>query len=171
MYGWVGMGVDMIPNLLLVGSNLVLPGSPFMLSSSTLAVPHLATRNLARKGAFAALCRGRGGERVIWYRIAGNFRGVQLSRMASLPSFCGLIFADACDHAHYIPYNRTYFAGLIFADSRLSAKTAKIGPHENFPLYGNVLQSVSLVMDTWYFTSALECQSCSQWPARLNQDY
>ena len=34
-----------------------LPGSPFTLSSSTLAVPHLATRNLARKGALAALQR------------------------------------------------------------------------------------------------------------------
>jgi hypothetical protein len=44
--------------------------------------------------------------------IAGNFRGVQFSRMTSLQSFCGLIFADACDHA---PYNHTYFAGLIFA--------------------------------------------------------
>ena len=39
-------------------------------------------------------------------------------------------------HAHYTLYNRTYFAGLIFMDSRLSAKTAKIGPLENFPLYG-----------------------------------
>jgi hypothetical protein len=26
--------------------------------------------------------------------------------------------------------------GLIFADCRLSVKTAKNGPHENFPLYG-----------------------------------
>jgi hypothetical protein len=33
----------------------IVPGSPLMLSSSTLAVPHLATRNLAKKGAFAAL--------------------------------------------------------------------------------------------------------------------
>jgi hypothetical protein len=57
--------------------------------------------------------------------------------MVSLQSFRGLIFADACDHAHYTPYNHTYFAGLIFADSRLSAKTAKIGPHEIFSLYGN----------------------------------
>jgi hypothetical protein len=50
--------------------------------------------------------------------------------MASL-----LIFADVCNHAHYTPYNHTYFADLIFTDSRLSTKTAKIGPHENFPLY------------------------------------
>ena len=34
---------------------MVSPGSPLTLSCSTLAVPHLATRNLARKGAFAAL--------------------------------------------------------------------------------------------------------------------
>ena len=69
------------------------------------------------------------------YRIARNFHGVQFSRMASLQSFCGLIFADAHHHAHYTLYNRTYFTGLIFADSRLSAKTVKIGPLENFPLY------------------------------------
>jgi hypothetical protein len=55
-------------------------------------------------------------------RIAGNFRGVQFLQMANLQT---LIFADACNHAHYIPYNCTYFAGLIFADSRLSVKTAK----------------------------------------------
>jgi hypothetical protein len=67
------------------------------------------------------------------YRIAGKFRGVQFSWMASLQSFRGLIFADACDHAHYTPYNRTFFA-----DSRLSTKTAKIGPHDNFPLYGSM---------------------------------
>ena len=70
------------------------------------------------------------------YRIAGNFRGVQFSRKASLQSFRGLIFADARTHTHYTLYNRAYFAGLIFADNRLSAKTTKIGLHENFPLYG-----------------------------------
>ena len=32
-------------------------------------------------------------------------------------------------HAHYTPYNRAYFMGLIFADSSLSAKTVKIEPH------------------------------------------
>jgi hypothetical protein len=46
--------------------------------------------------------------------------------MASFQSFRGLIFADAGDRAHYTLYNRTYFAGLIFADNRLSAKTTKI---------------------------------------------
>jgi hypothetical protein len=51
------------------------------------------------------------------------------------PNFRGLIFADAGDHAHYTLYNRTYFAGLIFVDSHLSAKTTKIRPHKNFPLY------------------------------------
>jgi hypothetical protein len=67
------------------------------------------------------------------YRIVGNFRRVQFLRMASLQSFRGLNFADVYDLAHYTLYNRAYFVGLIFADSRLSAK---IGPHENFPLYG-----------------------------------
>jgi hypothetical protein len=70
---------------------------------------------------------------VFFCHIAGNFRGVQFSRIGSLQSFRDLIFADAGDHAHYTLYNRTYFAGLIFVDSRLSAK---FGPHENFPLYG-----------------------------------
>ena len=79
------------------------------------------------------------------YRIAGNFRGVQFLRMASLQSFRGLIFADARHHAHYTLYNRTYFAGLIFADSRLSVKTTKIGPLENFPLYGILFNASSLV--------------------------
>ncbi len=72
------------------------------------------------------------------YRIAGNFRGVQFSKMASLQSFPSLIFVDSCDHAHYILYNRTCFVGLIFADSRLSAKTMKIGSYENFLLYGTL---------------------------------
>ena len=67
--------------------------------------------------------------------MAGNFRGVQFSRKASLQSFCGLTFADVHTHAHYTLYNRAYFAGLIFADSSLSAKTTKIGPHKNFRLY------------------------------------
>jgi hypothetical protein len=73
------------------------------------------------------------------YHIAGNFRGVQFSRMASLQSFSDLIFTDASDHAHYALYNCTYFTCLIFAVSRLSAKTAKIGPHKNFSLYGSTL--------------------------------
>jgi hypothetical protein len=54
------------------------------------------------------------------------------------PKFSWFNFTDAGDHAHYTLYNCTYFAGLIFADSRLSAKTTKIGPHENFPLYGSL---------------------------------
>jgi hypothetical protein len=73
---------------------------------------------------------------IVWfmqtYRIAGNFRGVQFSRMANLQSFRSLNFADESDHAHYTLYNRTYFTGLIF--------------HENFPLYGikiNIVLSVS----------------------------
>jgi hypothetical protein len=49
-----------------------------------------------------------------------------------------IIFADMCNHAHYIHvlYNRTYFAGLFFVDSHLSAK---IGSHENFPLYSSMI--------------------------------
>jgi hypothetical protein len=48
-----------------------------------------------------------GNDTTNYYRIAGNFRGVQFSRMASLQSFRGLIFAGAGDHAHYTLYNHT----------------------------------------------------------------
>ncbi len=58
--------------------------------------------------------------------IAGNFRG--------------LIFVDTRNHAHYTLYNRTYFVGLIFTDSSVFAKIAKIGPLKNFPLYGTLFQ-------------------------------
>jgi hypothetical protein len=63
---------------------------------------------------------------------------------------------DACDHAHYSLHNRTYFAGLIFADSRLSAKTTKIRPHENFPLYGNYLPNHRSAL----FTEELSTVEC-----------
>ncbi len=73
------------------------------------------------------------------YLIAGNFRGVQLSRMASLQSFRGLIFTDASNHIYYILYNFTFFMGLIFTDIRLTTKSMKTRPHKNFPLYGKSL--------------------------------
>ncbi len=74
---------------------------------------------------------------VIIIPYSRKFSWGPISRMASLQSVGGLIFADASDHAHYTLYNHNYFTGLIFADSRLSTKIAKIGPHENFPLYGS----------------------------------
>jgi hypothetical protein len=74
--------------------------------------------------------------------IAGNFVGSDFCGWPVFKSFRGLIFVDACDHAHYTLYNRTYFVGLIFMDSRLSATTAKIGPHGNFlALYSNILRT------------------------------
>jgi hypothetical protein len=69
---------------------------------------------------------------VVKIPYSGKFSWVQFSQMASLQS---LIFVDASDHAHYTLYNRTYFTGIILADSHLSAKNVKIGPHKNFPLY------------------------------------
>ena len=90
---------------------------------------HARTRVMCSRGALYL-------HAIILYCIAGNFRGVQFSRKANLQSFRGLIFMDARTHAHYTLYNRAYFAGLIFADSSLSVKTAKIKPYENFPLYG-----------------------------------
>jgi hypothetical protein len=56
------------------------------------------------------------------------------------------VFADACDHAHY---TRTYFAGLMFADGRVSAKTAKIGPHENRSCYTVYTYTVSLIITAY----------------------
>ena len=56
--------------------------------------------------------------------------------MVDLYNFVGLIFADGCTHAHCVLYNQAYFVGLIFVVRRSSVKTAKIGPLENFLLYG-----------------------------------
>jgi hypothetical protein len=76
--------------------------------------------------------------------VGSNFRGWPVSK----------VFADVGDHAHYTLYNRTYFAGLIFTDNRLSAKTTKIKPHENFPLYGSSylnVKSESYIMYVYMF--------------------
>ena len=65
------------------------------------------------------------------------YRG-KFSRMVNLKFtiFAGLIFSDVRTHSHYVPYNQTYFTGLIFVVRQSAAKTAKIGPLENFSLYG-----------------------------------
>jgi hypothetical protein len=55
------------------------------------------------------------------YRIVGNFCG--------RPVFKVFIFADASDHAHYTLYNRAYFTGLNFKDSR---KPQKLDPTKIF---------------------------------------
>ena len=48
------------------------------------------------------------------YRIAGNFRGVQFSRMIDLYNFVSLIFTDAPTHAYYALYNRAYYITIYF---------------------------------------------------------
>ena len=58
--------------------------------------------------------------------------------MVTLYHFASLNFADTCTHSHYVLYNWAYFAGLIFAVRQSSAKTTKIGPLENFPLYSSI---------------------------------
>ena len=40
-----------------------------------------------------------------YYRIAGNFRGVQFLRMVDLYYFMGLNFVDTSTHTHYVLYN------------------------------------------------------------------
>ena len=67
------------------------------------------------------------------YLVAGNFCGIQFS-WAVFYCFMGLIFVDVGTHTHFVLYNWAYFVGLIFTVRRSSAK---IGPLENFPLYGN----------------------------------
>ena len=42
-----------------------------------------------------------------------------------------------------------YFAGLIFALERLTAKTVKIGPLENFLLYGTPYKHTMSYMVGW----------------------
>jgi hypothetical protein len=65
----------------------------------------------------------------------GNSRRVQFSWMARHQNFRSLM--GVRNHTHYTLYNHANFAYLIFADSRLSAKTTKIGPLKMFPLYGS----------------------------------
>ena len=59
--------------------------------------------------------------------------------MVDLYYFLGLIFVDVYTYLHCALYNRTYYVGLIFVLRQSSAKTAKIGPLENFPLYGTYM--------------------------------
>ena len=73
------------------------------------------------------------------YCIAGNFQGFQFSWIGDLYHFTCLIFTDVYDHAHYTLYNRAHFMGLMFVVDRSSAKTTKIGPLKNFPLYGTAV--------------------------------
>ena len=60
--------------------------------------------------------------------------GGPISQKASLQSFCGLTFANMCDHATLC--NHAYFVGLIFVDSRLSVK---IGSLKNLKLYNIIV--------------------------------
>ena len=72
------------------------------------------------------------------YCIAGNFCGVQFSRMVDLYNLW--VNFRECEHSHPLcTVQSSFFAGLIFVVRRSSMKTAKIGPLENFPLYGTVL--------------------------------
>ena len=57
----------------------------------------------------------------------------KFSYMVGLYHFAGLI--DMHTHTFYALYNQAYFHGFNFTIRRSSAKTAKIGPLENFPLY------------------------------------
>ena len=71
------------------------------------------------------------------YRIAGNFREVQFSRFSQISDYprkldprnkhdCTVYNEHECAHPRKL--NRENFEDW---------PSAKIGPHENFPLYGN----------------------------------
>ena len=57
--------------------------------------------------------------------------------MFDLQLFLGLNFTGMRTHTHYVLYSLAYFVGLTFTVRQSSVKTVKIGPLENFPLYGN----------------------------------
>ena len=67
--------------------------------------------------------------------------GGKFSWTVDLYHFTGSIFTDAHTHTHYVQCNQIYFTGLIFTVRLSSTKTAKIGPLENFPLYGITLNA------------------------------
>ena len=85
------------------------------------------------------------------YRIVGNFHGIQFSRMVNLCNFAGLIFADACTHAHYVLYNRPYFVGLIFAVRQSSTKIGplKISRYKVFKLTVSFEPNLSFGESAW----------------------
>ena len=74
-----------------------------------------------------------------YYRIAGNFRGIKLSRKCENRRFRGENFRgstvgwDACAHVHLRP---SKFAEKTFTNGSKPAKFAKVLSLESFPLYG-----------------------------------
>ena len=46
----------------------------------------------------------------IWQEI---FAGFSFCGWSIFAMFVGLIFVEACTHAHYVLYNQAYFVGLI----------------------------------------------------------
>ena len=77
-----------------------------------------------------------------------------------LKIFCGVQFCgwsiftisrvNLRAHAHYALYKRAFLTGFIFAVRRSSAKTVKIGPLENFPLYGIIFMHRSIIHSILY---------------------
>ena len=62
--------------------------------------------------------------------------------MGGLVTFHSSVFVDAHDHAITAMYKRAYFVGLSFAVHESTVKTVKIGPLENFPLYGSYRKAI-----------------------------
>jgi hypothetical protein len=73
--------------------------------------------------------------------------------------FCGSMFKNMCDHAHYTLYSRAYFTGLFFADSGLSEKTVNlIGPLEISSYTTTIAVSIPLSVFIARYSS-MECES------------
>ena len=79
--------------------------------------------------------------------VGFNFRGWSIFTI-----FVGLIFVDARTHSHYVLYNslRAYFTFTI-------RSSAKIGPHENFPLYSIYLHLQNTLAMNVYNTLIYTC--------------
>ena len=77
------------------------------------------------------------------YGIARNYRGVQFSQLVT---FHGSIFADVHDCAITSIYKCAYFVILFFMVHESTMKNAKIGPLNNFLLYGISLNHKSIII-------------------------
>jgi hypothetical protein len=76
------------------------------------------------------------------YRIAGNFRGIQFLRISSYPrNKYNCTVYNGHDRPHPRKLNRENFEDW---------PSAKIGPHKNFPLYGNHKSPISRPCGTAY---------------------
>ncbi len=76
---------------------------------------------------------------------SGKFSWDPIIADSQSSKFSRFNFTDVHDHTHLYTVQPCLFHVSIFVDSSLSAKTAKIGPLENFPLYGTYNQDLTVI--------------------------